>query len=76
MITFDKALETAKTIIPKVDSYEEYPDVYIFTNSKAEGDEKWDNNVVVTKKDGNVISYTDFIMDSKYADMDVVPKSI
>lgn len=76
MVTYEVAVDMAKRIEPKVDSYQEYPDVFIFTNSKATGDDQWDNEIVISKNSGKVISYVDFIMDSKYADMDVVPKLI
>lgn len=62
MITYEVALDKAKKVEPKIDMYIEYPEAFIFTNSKAKGDEKWDNEVIIERKKGNIISYTDLIL--------------
>ena len=65
MISFEQANKIAKKIMPKADVYQEYSDVYIFFIKNPTKNEMWDNEVVVSKKDGKVISYTDYIMSSK-----------
>lgn len=62
MITFEVALDKAKRVDPKIDSYAEYPEAFVFTNSKAKGDDQWDNEVVIERKNGKLISYTEFVM--------------
>ena len=63
MITYEVALDKAKRCNPKIDSYKEYPEAFVFTNSKATGDEQWDNEVVVERKKGGIISYSELVMD-------------
>ena len=65
MITKEEALKIAKQIIPKVNKVKDDPKAYIFTNSNATGDEVWDNEVVVLKQTGKVVSYMDYIMNIK-----------
>ena len=61
MITEEQAYAIAKKIIPEVDSYSDEDLAYVFMNSKAKANELYDNEVVVLKKDGRVISYVDYI---------------
>jgi len=65
MITKEEALKIAKQIIPKVDTVKNDPKAYIFMNSKAKGGEVWDNEVVVLKSTGKVISYMKYLMEVK-----------
>ena len=62
MITYEVALDKAKRVDSKIDSYKEYPEAFVFMNSKAEGNECWDNEVVVERKNGKIISYSEFVM--------------
>lgn len=66
MTTFDEAKKIAKKINPKVDVYQEYSDAFIFFIKDPKQDDVWDNEVVIKKSDGKVISYTKYIMTSKY----------
>lgn len=59
MITYEVALDAAKRLDPKIDSYVEYPEAFIFTNSKVKED---DNEIVIERKNGKYISYVDLIM--------------
>lgn len=65
MIDIKEATKIAKKTLPSVDSYKEEPKAFIFTNSKAKKDEVWDNEVVVLKATGKVISYMQYIMEVK-----------
>jgi len=60
MITYEVALDKAKRLDPKIDSYVEYPEAFVFTNSKVKED---DNEIVIERKKGEYISYTDLILD-------------
>ena len=62
MITYEVALDKAKRIDPTVDSYTEYPEAFVFTNSKVKGYEQEDNEVVIERKKGNVISYSELVI--------------
>lgn len=75
-MTYDQAKQIAKKYDPKINAVSEYPDAYIFTNTKAIGDEMWDNEVVILKQNGEIISYSEWVMNSKYADKEVQVKLI
>ena len=62
MIAYEKAKQKALENIPNADTCVEYNSVYIFYNSKARGDKQEDNEVVIRKDNGNIISYTEYIM--------------
>ena len=76
MITYEQAVKEAKAVDPKMDTYFEYPDAYVFTNSKAEGDEREDNDVVVLKSSGNLTGYSEYIRKTKYWNKEVQGKLI
>lgn len=50
--------------IPNVDTCVEYNSAYVFYNSKARGNEQDDNEIVILKDNGNIISYTQYIMET------------
>ena len=64
MITIERAWDIAKKYLPTVDSYLDEDTAYIFSNSKAKGRQLVDNEVVVMKQTGSVISYVEYIMQS------------
>lgn len=76
MITYEKAKELAKEIDPKVDTYFEYPNAYVFFNSKAEGHEEEDNGIVISKENGQITGYAEYIVYSEYWDKEVQYKLI
>ena len=76
MITYEQARDKAKQIIPKVDIYYEYPDAYMFTNSKAKGEELWDNDVVIYKANGEITNISGYIMESKFEIKEVQAKLV
>lgn len=61
MITFEKAKQIAKRCIPDINLVYEYPDAYIFSTS-SKGSDEWDDDVVIDKKTGTVISHTQFAL--------------
>ena len=63
MITYEVALDKAKRADSNIDSYMEYPEAFIFTNSKATGHDREDNAIVIERKTGDFISYIDLVMD-------------
>lgn len=63
MITYEKAKQIAKKCIPNINIYFEYPDAYIFTTNKSE--DEWDDEVVIDKRTGSVISHTQFVIRNK-----------
>lgn len=76
MITYEQAVKKAKEIDSKMDTYFEYPDAYVFTNSKAENEEREDNDLVVLKSSGNITGYSEYIMKTKYWNKEVQGKLI
>lgn len=62
MITYEQAKKKAVGIRPALDSALEYKDAYLFYNSKARGTKTDDNEVIVLKKSGNIISMTEYVM--------------
>lgn len=64
-ITYDKAKAKALKAYPEVDTALEYNDAYIFYNSKARGSKTDDNEVVVLKDSGNIISMSEYVMGTK-----------
>ena len=76
MITYEVAFDKAKRMDPDIDSYQEFPNAFIFTNSKAEGDDQWDNEVVVDRQTGNIISYSSFVMHNSKLNKDIPFKPI
>lgn len=62
MLTYEQAKQKAQKEYPAVDSVLEYKDAYVFYNSKARGNKTDDNEVVILKKNGNVISMTEYVM--------------
>jgi hypothetical protein len=62
MVTYEVALDKAKRVQPDIDSYVEYPEAFVFTNSKVDKDNRDDNEVVIERKKGEVISYLKFVM--------------
>ena len=75
-VTYEEAKKKAQGIDPKVDSYFEYPDAYIFFNSKAKGHDAEDNEIVIQKEGGNITNYAEYIMDSKYGSEEVQIKLV
>jgi hypothetical protein len=67
MILLENAIKKAKTIQP-INAMYEYPDAYVFTNTEAKDDETDDNEVVILKDDGKIISYSEYVMTTKYLD--------
>lgn len=65
MITKEQAIAIAKKILPKLNSVTEELKAYIFTNTSAKGNEIWDNEVVVLKNTGKVVSYSQYVMEIK-----------
>ena len=64
MITYEKAKQKALESIPKADTVIEYDSAYVFYNSKARGNEQDDNEIVILKDNGNIISYTQYIVET------------
>lgn len=75
-MTFERAKQVAKKYNPKVDVYQEYPDVYLFFIEKPTKVEMLDNEVIIRKDNGKIISYTEYIMTSKYADESPIVKHL
>lgn len=65
MITYEEAKKTAQAAKINIDSVLEYKDAYIFYNSKARGNAQEDNEVVVLKRDGKVVSMTSYVIGTK-----------
>ena len=61
-MTYEQAKEKALKQMPNADTTIEYDSVYVFYNSKAKGNEQDDNEVVIKKVDGEIISYSDYVM--------------
>jgi len=76
MITYEVAFDKAKRMDPDIDSYQEFPNAFVFTNSKAEGDDQWDNEVVIDRKTGNIISYFKFVISNPGVKKDIPFKPI
>lgn len=64
-MTYEQAKDKAVKIYPEVDSALEYKDAYIFYNSKARGNKQDDNEVVILKNGGKVISMSEYVMSTK-----------
>lgn len=64
-MTYEQAKSKAVKIYPEVDSALEYKDAYIFYNSKARGNKQDDNEVVILKNGGKVISMSEYVMSTK-----------
>jgi len=75
MITYEQAKQTAKELL-SADTVLEYPDAYVFTNSKAVGDDQEDNELVILKQNGNIISYFEYLSNSKHSHNEVQAKLI
>ena len=76
MITYEKAKQKALENITNADTSVEYNSVYIFYNSKARGDKQEDNEVVIRKDNGNIISYTEYIMTTNDTEDDKTVRKI
>lgn len=61
-MTYEQVKEKALKQMPSADTVIEYNSVYVFYNSKAKGNEQDDNEVVIKKVDGDIISYSDYVM--------------
>ena len=61
MITVKQAWDIAKKQLSTVDSYLDEDNAYVFFNSKAKGRELVDNEVVVIKRTGKVVSYVEYV---------------
>lgn len=62
MITLEQAKQKALKVHPKINAVIEEPKAYIFSNSKAiTKEEKTDNEVVVLKENGKIVSYFEYI---------------
>lgn len=64
MISKEEAFKVAKRVLSTVNAVTEEPKAYIFTDAKV-SELVDDNEVVVLKKDGRVISYMQYIMEVK-----------
>lgn len=66
MITLEQAKQKALKVHPKINAVIEEPKAYIFSNSKATTkSEKTDNEVVVLKDNGKIVSYFQYITQIK-----------
>ena len=63
-MTYEQAVTKAKKIYPAVDTVAEYEDAYVFYNSKAKGNDLEDNEVVVLKDNGKVVSMTEYAVNT------------
>lgn len=61
MITYEEAKKIALNDMPEADTVVEYESVYVFYNSKAKGPDTEDNEVVIEKKTGRIISYSEYV---------------
>lgn len=59
MIDYAKAKQTAQEINPSVDCVDDFGDAFVFYDSNAEDSE--DNDIVILKYDGSVVSYAEYI---------------
>ena len=66
MITYDQALHLAKDLDPNVNVFYDYPDVYLFTNTRAKGSERLDNEIIIQKSSGDIIGHLQWITSRKY----------
>lgn len=62
MITYEQAKKKALAQDKNLDTVIEYDKAYVFYNSKARGNEAEDNEIVVLKENGNMISYGEYVM--------------
>ena len=65
MITFEKAKQKALKDIPNADTVVEYEDAYVFYNAKNHGAGDEDSEVVILKDNGNIVTYSEYIMSTK-----------
>lgn len=65
MVSIQEARRIADQYMEGIDSHIEEPQAYIFRVANPSPDEMEDNEVVVLKKDGRVISYMQYIMEVK-----------
>ena len=65
MITYEQAKAKAQKVLTGINTVLEYKDAYMFYNSKARGQEQEDNEVIVLKKNGKIISMTEYVMGTK-----------
>ena len=66
MISVQEARTKALKLYPKVDAMIDEPKAFIFVNSKAKTKaEKTDNEVVVLKDTGEIVSYFKYLMEIK-----------
>lgn len=65
MITYEQAKEKAVKLKKNLDTTLEYKDAYMFYNSKARGNQQEDNEVIVLKKSGKIVSMTEYIIGTK-----------
>lgn len=68
MVSFEEATKIAKSHKKDVNMANIYSDAYVFYNSRAAGNEQEDNDVVVMKEDGSVVSFSDYVMTSNASD--------
>lgn len=64
-MTIEQAIQKAKKAYPQVDTVAEYEDAYVFYNSKARGEDNIDNELIILKETGNIISYNEYIKQTK-----------
>lgn len=61
MITLEDAKKTVKAIRPEFDTFEEYKEIIIFSNSKSQGGfGGYDMPIIVMKSTGKAIGYSEF----------------
>lgn len=73
MVTYEQAKKKAVEAYPSVNTVLEYKDAYVFYNSKARGNDREDNEVIVLKDSGKVVSMTEYVIGTKD---DAAPKRI
>ena len=61
MISVEQGLKIAREYLPDVDFYIDEPKAYIFTIKNPGPDQMDDNEVVVMKKDGEVVPYIHYV---------------
>lgn len=75
-VPYQNAKLIAKKVDANIDIYFEYPDAYVFSNSKAKGGDAQDNEVVIDKASGKILDYSLYIMNTKYWNKEVQAKLV
>ena len=63
MVTYEQAKKKALKENSNLDSVVEYKMAYVFSNSKAKGNDMEDNDVVIMKSSGNRISMSELVIE-------------